>query len=189
MAVRANILGVLSDVFSLGVTYSSRLLLKRESATVLGVRDATDVAYANVRAAAGTASDDLVTLGQLDNFQPQTIAFVIDGGGTEIADGVAGDLQIGFDCTITGWTLLADQSGSIVVDVWKDTYANYPPTAADSITAAAKPTITADTKGTGSPTAWITAITAGDTLRFNVDSCNVIQRCTVVLPVQRPTTA
>lgn len=187
MGVFSNILGVLTDTFSVGVTYATRVVFKRESPTVLGVRNAADSAYVNVRAAAGTTTDDVVTLGQLDNFQAQTIAFVIDGGGAEIADGVAGDLQIGFACTITGWTLLADQSGSIVVDIWKDTYANYPPTAADSITSAAKPTITAATKGTGSPTGWITSISAGDTLRFNVDSCNVIQRCTVVLTVQRPT--
>ena len=32
-------------------------------------------------------------------------------------------------------------SGSIVIDVWKDTYANFPPIVADTITASAKPTL------------------------------------------------
>src|SRR5262245_18801188 len=76
-----------------------------------------------------------------------------------------------FGFTIVGWTLLADQSGSLVVDIWKDTYANYPPTGADSITASAKPTISTATKAqSGTLTGWTTSVSAGDVLRFNVDS-------------------
>ena len=108
-----------------------------------------------------------------------TIPFIIDGGGSAITTGIKGDIQIDFNCTITANTLLADQSGSIVVDIWKDTYANYPPTVADTITASAKPTISSAIKSTDSTlTGWTTTITAGDTLRFNVDS---ITTCTRVL--------
>ena len=115
-----------------------------------------------------------------------TITFIIDGGGTAITTGVKGDLQIPFACTINTWTLLADQSGSIVIDIWKDTYANYPPTVADTITASAKPTISAANKGQSSTlTGWTTAITAGDTLRFNVDSITTCTRVTLALTVTR----
>jgi hypothetical protein len=75
-----------------------------------------------------------------------TLTFVIDGGGSAIAAGIKGDLQIPFACAIEQVTLLADQSGSIVIDIWKDTYANAPPTVADSITASAKPTISSAAK-------------------------------------------
>ena len=61
---------------------------------------------------------------------------VIDGGGSTITTGVKGDVNCDFAFTIVQWALLADQSGSIVIDIWKDTYANYPPTVADTITAA-----------------------------------------------------
>lgn len=119
--------------------------------------------------------------------QYSTINFVIDGGGNEIADGVKGDIVVDFACTIASVTLLADQSGSIVVDIWKDTYANYAPTDADTITAAAPPTIAAATKSQDSTlTGWTKAIAAGATLRFNVDSCTTITRCTVALKVMRP---
>jgi hypothetical protein len=114
----------------------------------------------------------------------RAITFVIDGAGATITTGVKGDLSIPFAGTITGARLLADQSGSIVVDIWKDTYANYPPTSGDSITASAKPTISSATKANDTTlTGWTTSISAGDTLRFNVDSCTTIQRCTVVLTV------
>lgn len=114
----------------------------------------------------------------------RTIELIIDGGGLVIATGVKADIELGYAATITKWTLLADQSGSIVVNIWKDTFANYPPTVADKITAAAPPTITTATKGQSSTlTGWTTAITAGDTLRFNVDSVTSIQRVTLALEI------
>jgi hypothetical protein len=97
-----------------------------------------------------------------------------------------GDLTIPFNCTITEWTLLADATGSAVVDIWKDTYANYPPTIADVITASAKPTISSATKGQSSSlTGWTATIAAGDTLRFNVNSVSGINRITLSLKVKR----
>jgi hypothetical protein len=116
-----------------------------------------------------------------------TINFVIDGGGAVITTGVKGDIVVDFACTVTAWTVLADVSGSIVVDIWKDDYGNYPPVNADSMTAGEEPTISSATKGqdtslTGGA-GW--AITAGQTLRFNVDSCSTITRATVSLKVVR----
>jgi len=115
-----------------------------------------------------------------------SITFIIDGGGSAITTGVKGDITIPFACTISEWTLLADQSGSVVVDIWKDTYANYPATVADTITGSAKPTISTATKGQSSTlTGWTTSITAGDTIRFNVDSATTVTRVTLSLKVTR----
>jgi hypothetical protein len=105
-----------------------------------------------------------------------------DGLGT----GVLGDVLIPFNATITEWTLLADDTGSTVVDIWKATYANFPPVVGDSITASAKPTISSSNKGQSSTlTGWTTAITAGDTLRFNIDSVSGISKLTIVLKIDR----
>ncbi|MDA2916755.1 hypothetical protein MYX64_07965, partial [Nitrospinae bacterium AH_259_B05_G02_I21] len=110
------------------------------------------------------------------------IGFIIDGGGSVITAGVKGDLRIPFGCTINRATALADQSGSIVVDIWKDTYANFPPVDADSITASAPVTITSATKSEDSTlTGWTTGITADDIVRYNVDSVTTITRVTVSL--------
>lgn len=118
--------------------------------------------------------------------QTSTLNFVIDGGGSAITTGIKGDLVVDFAATITGVTLLADQSGSIVVDIWRDSYANYPPTDADSITASATPTISSSTKSQDTTlTGWSTSISAGDILRFNVDSVTSIQRLTCALRIRR----
>lgn len=118
-----------------------------------------------------------------------TINVVIDGGGAEIADGIKGDLVMDFACTLTAWTLLADQSGAIVVDIWKDSYANFPPTDADAMPGSGKePTIAASgVKAQDTAiTDWTTDdVSAGDVLRFNVDSCTTIQRVTLVLTFTR----
>jgi len=119
-------------------------------------------------------------------FRVTTLNFVIDGSGSVITTGVKGDMVVDFACTINSVTLLADVSGSIVVDIWKDSYANFPATVADTITAAAKPTISAATKAQDSTlTGWTTSIAAGDVLRFNVDSAATITRVTVALKVTR----
>ena len=115
-----------------------------------------------------------------------SLTFIIDGGGSAITTGQKGHLEIPFAGTIKQVTMLADASGSIVVDIWKDTYANFPPTDADSITAAAPPTIAAAQKSQDATlTGWTTAIAAGDILAFNVDSCATITRVTISLKVEK----
>lgn len=114
------------------------------------------------------------------------IVAVIDGGGSAITTGVKLYLPVPFACTITANRALADQTGDIVVDVWADTYANYPPTDADSITAAAPITISSgvaseDTTLTG----WTTSVAAGDVLGFNVDSVTDIELLTITLTATR----
>ena len=110
------------------------------------------------------------------------LEFVIDGAGSAITTGIKGDLQVPFGCTITAVTLLADVSTTTVIDLWKDTYANFAPTDADSITASAVPTITAAIKSTDSTlTGWTKTVTAGDIVRFNVDSNDNATRVTIVI--------
>jgi len=115
----------------------------------------------------------------------RVITFVIDGGGAAITTGEKGHLRIPFKCEIQRATLLADQSGSIVIDIWKDIYANFPPTDADSITASAPPTISTAQKSEDSTlTGWTKAIAADDILAFNVDSVTDIERVTIALKVK-----
>ena len=114
-----------------------------------------------------------------------TLLLVFDGGGAALTTGVKGDVQLHEDFTIRSWTLLADQTGSIVVDIWMDTYANYPPTDADSITGGNKPEIASGIKATDATlTGWTTDYVAGDTLRFNIDSVTTITRCTLALELE-----
>jgi hypothetical protein len=93
-----------------------------------------------------------------------------------ITTGIKGDIVIPFGCLLNEVWLLADATGSIQVDMWKNTYANYPPTIADTITARS---ITTNTKAQF--TGLSTAIAAGSIIRFNVVSCTSITRVTVSL--------
>ncbi len=115
-----------------------------------------------------------------------SITIIIDGGGSVITTGQKGHLEIPFACEIERVTLLADVSGSIVIDIWKDTYANFPPTVADTITASAKPTLAAAQKYQDATlTGWNKTIAAGDILAFNIDSVATITRVTLALKVKK----
>jgi len=119
---------------------------------------------------------------------------VIDGAGSVITTGVKADLRVPYDCTITGWDLVADVSGSITIDIWKDTYANYPPTGSgatgaggdETITGANEPALSSAIKNTDATlTGWTTSLTDGDYLRFNVDSATTVTRVTLTLTVDK----
>lgn len=119
------------------------------------------------------------------------IEFVIDGGGSVITTGMKGYVEVPYACTITQATLLADQSGSIVVNVYKCSYANFDagsthPVSGDKITASAPPTISSATKAQDSTlTGWTTSVSAGDILAFKVDSVTTCTRVTISLKITR----
>lgn len=116
------------------------------------------------------------------NISTRTIGITIDGGGSAITTGVKGYIEVPFAATITGWTLLADVSGSIVIDVWKDTYANFPPTVADTIAGTEKPTLASVQKNQDlALSTWTTAVASGDILGFNVDSAGTVTRVTLII--------
>jgi hypothetical protein len=113
------------------------------------------------------------------------ISAVYDGGGSALSADDIIYVYVPYAGTITAVTMLADQSGSAVVDIWKDTYANHPPTDADTITASAVPTISTATKSQDTTlTGWTTSLAAGDILAFNVDSASTITWLAVILTVR-----
>lgn len=122
----------------------------------------------------------------ITSLAPASIQVAFDGGGTAIAEAAILDVVVPFNCTIESVTLLAQQTGSIVVDIWKDVYDNYPPTVDDTITASAKPTISSGVKSRDAVlTGWTTHLSADDIIRFKVDSCSGIENCLVILSVIR----
>lgn len=157
------------------------LMVSLQRADAGGVNAALPIARGGIGAT--TAAAGRVALGLAD----ASLNFFITGGGAPITTGVKGcGIVVPFDCTITGWWLVADVSGSIVIDVWKDSYANYPPTIADTIAGTEKPTISSATKGQDvSLSTWTTALSKGDILRFNVDSCSTITEAALYLAVTR----
>lgn len=122
----------------------------------------------------------------LTDIRKAGISFVIEGGGSAITTGIKGYIEVPYAGTITAVRLLGDQVGSIVVDIWKDSYANYPPTVADTICASAKPTLSTAIKSQDTTlTGWTTGVALGDILAFKVDSITDCQRVTVALAINR----
>lgn len=132
----------------------------------------------------GTAWESYSDTGSGGSYAPlrRQITLIIDGGGSVITTGFKTSISIPVAGTLKKWRILADVSGSIVIDVWKDTYTNYPPTIVDTITASAKPTLSSATKAESSTlTGWTTSITAGDVFAFNVDSVTSVKKVSLTL--------
>jgi hypothetical protein len=112
------------------------------------------------------------------------VNFIIDGGGAAITTGIKGFVRVPAG-TIVGCEITADQIGSVVVDVWKDTFANFPPTVVDTITGTHKPTLSSSLTQETIVSDWITTLAEGNWLGFNVDSATTVQRITLSLMVRR----
>jgi len=127
------------------------------------------------------ATDDWITTGAIT-----ALEFLIDGCGEAIVAGQKGHLYVPYNCRVTAVVMLADQVGSIVVDIWNDTHVASPPTDADSITGDDPPTIDAAQKSYNNTLHdWDVTLAAHTWLAYNVDSCTDIERVTVALVVTR----
>lgn len=125
--------------------------------------------------------------GRVTISSPRTSAFfyTIDGGGAVIATGAKGQLDIPVNCTITGWVMTGDVSGSSVVDVLRSTYSAFPSTS--SISSTDKPTLVSAQKNENlSVSVWTTALNAGDQLQFNVNSASTVTRLNLTIIVTIP---
>lgn len=119
------------------------------------------------------------------NWGREEIVLDIDGGGSALTTGIKADLRIPFPCRIKSWQLLADQVGDIVIDIWKNTYVNFPPTNADSICAGSEPTLSGVAKNKNdTASGFSTLLAEGDILRFNIDSIASITRIHLSIPIE-----
>lgn len=127
-----------------------------------------------------SSSDTLTTASLPANTLVTAIPFTIRTDGLPITTGIKGTIEVPFDMTVTGWTLEADQSGSIVIDVKSATYSGYPTTS--SIAGTEKPTLSSAQKNQDlTLSSWTTSITAGDILEFVVDSASTVTRISLTL--------
>jgi len=111
-----------------------------------------------------------------------TIEFVIQGRNTVPQVGIFCDLLIPYNLIITGWTLVSNKSGSIVIDLWKSTYATFPPTIANTVTGSAKPTLVSTNKNTSTTlTGWAIIWSKNEILRVNIDSAATANKFTLSL--------
>jgi len=122
-------------------------------------------------------------LSKYDSTLKGEVIVVFDGGGSVLSTGTQKlYVKMPYAGTITQVTLLADQVGSVVIDIWKDTYTNFPPTVADTITASAKPTLASAIKSQDSTlTGWTKTFNTGDIFEFNIDSASTVTKVILTL--------
>ncbi len=114
----------------------------------------------------------------------------IDNYGAVIATGVNGFILVPFACTLTGIIILstdaAATSGSAVIDLWKNTYANYPPIVDNTIVASAKPTMISTNRFQDvTLSGWSKSLAANDVIAVQFDSVSTFTRLLVSLLVER----
>lgn len=110
--------------------------------------------------------------------------FIIDGGGNPITTGVKGFVRLPWAANLASWIVMADQSGSISVDVLR---ANNAVPSASMVGAGNKPGLTASQfSGVVTPSGWTsTAFAANDWIGFNVISAATVTRVTVDLNLSK----
>lgn len=129
-----------------------------------------------------------VRLGSKEAIIQDVWNFGIEGGGLVLGTGVVqgADFELPFNGHFTTWRVVGNDIGSIVLDIWKDSFANFPPTVAATITASAKPTLSsAQTAENTTLVGWIRHFIKGDWLRFNIDSVTTLTGCNLSLGVER----
>lgn len=122
---------------------------------------------------------------------PASMQWVIDAQGASIPAANWGTLTVPFNATISSVTMEANQSGSVIVDIWKCTYGEYDPptvpTVAYTITGSTPPTISGASKSVDTALVnWDTDLAEGDILTFVVPSTATnISRVTLSLNLVR----
>jgi hypothetical protein len=134
-----------------------------------------------------TARFDLVGAGGTSTpiTQSSTLGIVVDNGTDALTTGLKGYYTAPYTCTINKWRLTGDTSGSIVFDIWKK--ANAIPTVTDTIiTSGTKPSLSSSQiTSSDNLTGWITSVTSGDVLAYNVDSSSTIRQIVLILEVTK----
>src|ERR1700691_863008 len=73
---------------------------------------------------------------------PVGISPIFDGGNVPLTTAYQVQHEVGSRTTLKRWTLLADRTGSIVLDIWRGSFASLPLSAANSICGGVYPTLT-----------------------------------------------
>jgi hypothetical protein len=115
---------------------------------------------------------------------------VLGDGLAAIVAGTQIDIIMPAAMNVKSHTMVANESGSIVLDIWKCSYTQFDnsthPVVGDSITASAKPTISSAHKAQDTTlTGWAKGVVLYDVWRINVDNCTSIKRLSTLFIFER----
>jgi hypothetical protein len=131
----------------------------------------------DVTAGPGTGSQ-VATL--KSNLKKGSFGVTFDGSGGVITDATA-YVQVPYDCTIDSWSLAANTTGSCTVTVFKDSYANFPPSSPTDNIFTIQPSLSSQQKNQDLAPTFVTsnAISSGDFVGFSISSVTTISWVTL----------
>lgn len=158
----------------------------------------SDAGVTEVASIDGAGNAQFDGVGQFDGGQLKGellwLSWMVDGGGSALTTGTKVRWKIPYNCQIisdgtAAWEIGLDQSGSIGLDLWMDTYDNYPPTNADRISGtlgSQNPRVSAATKAqSASLTGWTIDLVKGRYLFIDVNSITTATWATLSLHVKK----
>lgn len=117
----------------------------------------------------------------------RTINYVVESGSFDMEPGVKGEITLDVTGTIDSWTIVSDQPGTLILDIKKSSYQDYPNMV--SITGSEKPYLGVingiqQVKNKDEDlTTWNRVLNAGDVLQYEVIAVSNIKRFLIALKV------
>ena len=156
----------------------------------------------NVQAQTPTVNDVLYyfggTPGQWKTAQASTLlptsiktgscGVTFDGQGGTISNGKTAYVQIPYNGTLTGWTLVSNASGSCTVTVFKDTYANFPPTTPTDNIYSVQPALSSQQRNQNLTPTYVgsqATVTAGDWIGFTISGVTTVSWVNLTISITK----
>jgi len=169
------------------VQISSGITVVDEGTPLATAGTTLDFVGAGVTATGAGATKTITVPNSVSGTSYQIVA-VYDASTSAIAGNPEVDVVVPAAGTLVSWTLLADVSGSITIDIYKAAYASYPPSSSivNTGSGGVKPALSSQSKNQDLTLLhWTTALAAGDVLRFHVDSTATVKRVELTLTYTR----
>jgi hypothetical protein len=142
----------------------------------------------DVTTPAATAPSQSVPATLAASYKAGSAGVIFDGAGGVITTNTIGYVQVPYNGTITGWTLVSSVSGSCTVTAFKDTYGAFPPTTTTDDIFVTPPAISATNKAQNlsAPTIGLFGtVTAGDWIGFKITGVTTVTWVNLTLSITK----
>ena len=110
----------------------------------------------------------------------------INNGLNVISTGFKGYVKMPYDGIINEWTIMGSVSGSVSIDIWKDSESNFPPTSGNTITGGNYPSLSNQIINSDNVlTGWNTNFNTNDIFAFNVLTASGVTNINLTINVTK----